>query len=154
MFIFVSACGSSAPEPGGGSATGGGSAAGGAGGGSGVGGLGGGASLLDCSAGGGTGNSSYTTAFANPVDFSINSETQTLDQHTFRISLADWATRVTSYTTGGTADHQHAIAFPAESLDALATWKLPIVATTGPPLNAVGAHTHTVMVHDCGVPGG
>jgi hypothetical protein len=106
------------------------------------------------SVGGGGGNDAYTIAIAAPENFSLNPETNTRDQHTFRLSLGDWARRTNVYVTGGTADHQHEIPFPAEFLFAIQTYA-PIVATTGPPLGDVGGHTHTVMVVQCApIPGG
>lgn len=129
------------------SGTGGTSGSGGAGGQGGA-----GTALLDCKKEWTNGNSSYVVAYANPTEFSVNSETGARDEHTALISLADWADRRMLYTTAGNADHRHEISISDALLEDLRL-NMPIQAVSGPPLGTTTGHTHTVMFKSCGVPG-
>ena len=148
LALLALACDSSGQGPHG---TGGSSGTGGAGGGGGQGGEG--TALFDCNRAWGNDNTLYVVAYANPAEFSVNSETGARDQHTAIISLADWAASRTSYTTTGSADHRHEFSVSDAQREDLRL-NMPIVATTGPPVGAAAGHTHTVMFQSCGVPGG
>jgi hypothetical protein len=109
--------------------------------------------LLDCSKSWGNDVSSYFVAYANPADFSVNSETGAQDQHSAMIGLTDWAARRTLYITTGSADHRHEIPISATLLDDLQVNRPIAPTTTSPPLDDATGHTHTVTFRSCGVPG-
>jgi hypothetical protein len=107
----------------------------------GIGGAGGGAVLVGCMPDVG--------AMAGPQDFSPNSETQAMDQHTLIMSGGSIVRRQLQYFTTGSADHQHEVRFTDAELVALLAHQQVTVTTEGPPLDASAGHTHTVVVRPC-----
>jgi hypothetical protein len=143
--LMAGACGSSGNEMGTGGAGGGGGGTGGAG---------GGApndpSMVSCPTPGNDNGGASAAAIANPADFSPNSNTGEQDKHALAISRTNVLDGVTMYITAGTADHTHAIELTAAQVDSLRTMTV-VNVTTGPSPGAT-SHTHTVMIHGCGIP--
>lgn len=134
-----------------GSAGGGGTgtAQGGAGGALASGGAGGGASnLISCSQASAT-SAGQVAGFANPADFSLNTDTGLRDQHTLMLDRGGVIRQVTMYTTAGAADHRHAVRFTQEELAKLMAGEAVMVTTDGPPLEAATGHSHTIKVTGC-----
>jgi hypothetical protein len=107
----------------------------------GIGGAGGGAVLVGCMPGVG--------AMAGPADFSPNSETQAMDQHTLIMDGGSIVRRQLQYFTTGSADHRHEVRFTDAELVALLAHQQVTVTTEGPPLDASAGHSHTVVVRPC-----
>lgn len=135
-------CGTGGPQSGGsGGSRGGSDGRGGAG-------AGGGAQLIACD------NSKsgplVLAAYANPADFSVNTTGRT-HQHTLAISRGDVLNAVTTFTTAGAADHQHAIVLTTDQVEGFRRAE-PSTAVTGPPTQDPTGHTHTIMIKVCGIP--
>src|SRR5436190_15450088 len=77
----------------------------------------GGAAMVACA--GAAVDNANAGAIANPADFSVNTDTGLPDQHTLWMGRADMVRRVATYSTQGTADHWHVVAFTDEQLNAL-----------------------------------
>lgn len=111
----------------------------------------GGEVLLDCWD---RSDAGLVAVFANPNDFSLNSETGARDRHSFIIAAEDVFARKTVYTTIGTADHQHQVQFTVDEIKGIqGRFDLPGARESGPPLNAPAGHTHVIQLHNCGLPG-
>ena len=111
-----------------------------------------GAAMVACA--GSTLSNSNPGAIANPADFSVNTDTGAHDQHTLSMGRADMFRRIRGYTTGGTADHRHAVELTDAELDSLLGGGTVTVTTSGPPLNASTGHMHTITLRSCGATSG
>ena len=129
------------------------SGVGGAAGAAATGGTGGGSGRLECY----TGNQSgeiVPIGIANREDFTPDTATGVLHDHTLLVLRRDYFDRVTMYRTAGPADHQHDVVVPEEQLINFARFEpVNVVTQSAVAGNLTVPHIHTVLIQPCGLPG-